>query len=207
MPQITIGAEFMRRLQEAVIYNPNNAFGYPNGSVSSATPQTSVPALNVTQRIAFQPLFSKVVSPHSTTQQTGTHREFSELRIMKGVMPTDFSTLTDVTSRSEDILLTYRYHPTVNDFIALNTGLIPSVISTILKAADASGTASWCWILTWVTIQTSSGTTVSAPIHQIIGDVGLPASGAALEISSTNIVAGANHDCVFRMTLPEVYNY
>lgn len=107
-------------------------------------------------------------------------------KIMKGTMPSDFSTLTSGTaSRSSDVLLTYSRSSAVNTFI-LDLTVNPIVCNTSFVNAIASGTATWFWNLAYNPQDSSNSIFV-----QFIGTVGLTGSGADLEMSDTNIISGS----------------
>ena len=115
------------------------------------------------------------------------NRAVPQIYLMKGVMPSDFSTLTSYSVRSSDVLVTY--DSGTSDIIIPATKN-PLVITTNLVTATASGTATWFW---WAVRQNNypGVLTVTAPIvHQIIGNVGLVGSGSDLEIADVNIIAG-----------------
>jgi hypothetical protein len=111
----------------------------------------------------------------------------SALRIMKGTIPSDFSTLTNgATSRSSDILI---------DFSTLGAGTSVMfsgctnangifTLNTNLTVAGASGTAEWFW---WVAYTSSTPTVL---YNQVFGTVGTIGSGADIEIPSVSIIAG-----------------
>lgn len=120
--------------------------------------------------------------------------QYSKLRIMKGTVPTDFSTLTNVnTSRSTDILIDYSYFHNGSNISSVNT-TNPVTLSSILVAASASGTATWFW---YVGTSSSTGAgnapPANTPNQQFIGTVGLTGSGADLEIDNVNIVSGSSY--------------
>ena len=103
------------------------------------------------------------------------------LYIMKGAVPTDFSTLTYNSSRNADILISYSR--TAGTFIIPDVTANPMICNTTFVSASASGTATWFWSQS----RNNSANTIN---HQFIGTVGLIGSGADLEMSDTNIVSG-----------------
>lgn len=109
-----------------------------------------------------------------------------KLRILKGTVPTDFSTLTSTTSRSSDTLVEFsRAWNITDEFIQnLPTNSTTFTLNTIPKTATASGTATWFW---WFAHDTYSTTIYN---QGILGTVGLLSSGADLEIPNVNIVSG-----------------
>jgi hypothetical protein len=120
------------------------------------------------------------------------------IRIMKGTVPTDFSTLTTPSSRSADIL--YQVYGSETSYWNLTTGVNPIVFNTYLKAATGTGTATWFWMLA----QNRYGTIA----NQLLGTVGLNGSGADLEIADVNIVSGTQYKIVdLKIQFPSVWTY
>jgi hypothetical protein len=120
---------------------------------------------------------------------------------MKGTVPTDFSTLTSLSSRSADTLVTFS-GPN-NDFSVSQSNVNPAVISTVYANATATGTVTWFWFVTklwW------SQTAVL--IHQVIGTVGLTGSGADLEMGATSIVTGQPYRVLnLRILFPSTWTF
>lgn len=80
-------------------------------------------------------------------------------------------------------------------------------VTTLLKSAYATGTATWfAWCYYWDNVTPpSTGGTI---IQRIIGTVGTIGSGADLEISSTSIVTGGQYRIYnLRIALPSSYTY
>lgn len=135
-----------------------------------------------------------------------------QICIMKGTVPTDFTSLINPNSRLSDILIRYTVSysgvPTMGDFVTSQFNVNPCNISTQYRAATASGTATWVW---WFVVPTSGGGTAVDTLglyHQIIGTVGLPLSGADLEIPTTNIVSGEQYRIMnLRVQFPTTWNY
>jgi hypothetical protein len=114
---------------------------------------------------------------------------------MKGSITTDFSDLTQVDSRSADVLLTLdpaKIVSTVGDRTA--------TISASHSAASASGTAAWFW---WYSpTDSSSSSTIE---FQLAGTIGT--SGADLVIGDTALVQGENYRLTnLIMKLPNSFN-
>jgi hypothetical protein len=109
----------------------------------------------------------------------------TEMYLMKGTVPADFSTLTAISARSADILVAFSVPN--GDFAPTQQNVNPAIISTVYSNAVASGTATWFW---WVTKPTYQYDNPNAIIHQIFGTVGVTGSGSDLEMGSTGIVTG-----------------
>lgn len=109
----------------------------------------------------------------------------ARMTLMKGAVPA-LSSLTSYTSRNADVLVEFVVRsgqmaptqPTVN----------PSVISTTYADATQAGTATWFW---WTVRPVYIGDSPNNIIHQIVGTVGLPGSGADLIMQNTNIDVGS----------------
>lgn len=100
-------------------------------------------------------------------------------------IPSDFSTLTSVTSRAADQLITFG-SGSLTDATFVNTCNVstnPAVINSLYRAASATGTATW---FRWLVYNG----TYSVVVHQAIGTVGISGSGADLELPNTNIITG-----------------
>ena len=141
----------------------------------------------------------------------------AQLIILKGTVPSDFSTLSVRTSRDSDRLVTFmREHDqpaavdipanSINDFSPSVTSTNPSVISTIYKSATLSGVATWFW---WqVIVGNGGGSWSTSMVHQIIGTVGLVGSGSDLEINDTNIILGEPYRVLnLRIQFPSSWAY
>lgn len=133
--------------------------------------------------------------------------------IMKGTVPTDFSTLTSFNARSADMLITFdptRFSSSsgTSAFSPTVAGANPANISTIYINASASGTATWFW---WFTTPLGSFNTFNnavVPYHQIVGTVGLSGSGADLTIPSVNIVTGSPYRIYnYRLQIPASWTF
>jgi hypothetical protein len=112
--------------------------------------------------------------------------------IMKGTVPTDFSTLTNFNVRAADVLITFDTTPAMsstgnNLFLPSQDAANPIIISTTYKNATASGVATWYW---WTVRKVFSLLDTDPFCHQIIGTIGIVGSGADLEISDVNLVSG-----------------
>jgi hypothetical protein len=133
--------------------------------------------------------------PGCGSNQVYQYKSLGVINIMKGTMPTDFTTLTGYSVRSADILATFDSTNSVAVQVRYNT-VGDTAIITGNAAATATGTATWFWLEArcgWPT--SGTGTVTVATLsnilnHQIIGSVGLANSGADLEISSVNVTSG-----------------
>jgi hypothetical protein len=155
-PAIDLSAGFMSGLP-ARIFRSDNATTYNNPAISGLLMQGQ----------------QSYGCPHS------------EMYLMKGTVPTDFSTLTAISARSADILVAYSVPN--GDFTPTQQNVNPAIISTVYSNAVASGTATWFW---WVTRPTYSFDNPDSIVHQIFGTVGVTGSGADLEMGSTSVQVG-----------------
>lgn len=117
----------------------------------------------------------------------------AELRIYKGVKPTNLSTeITGTGSRSSDLLILFNGW---NNGITLEIERTTRLTRYQPVVATATGTATWfLWHF--------------GGNRFVMGDIGLPGSGADLIIGSTSITSGESYDlsnCYFRM--PTIYTY
>ena len=117
------------------------------------------------------------------------------IKIMKGSITTDFSDLTQVDSRSSDVLLTLDPSKIVS-----TVGDRTATISASHTAATASGTAAWFW---WYS--PTDGSSSSTIEFQLAGTIGT--SGADLVIGDTALVQGENYRLTnLIMKLPNSFN-
>lgn len=107
------------------------------------------------------------------------------IKIMQGVVPTNFNTLPQTTSRDTDVLITYTIDDTTvfDTFSNFNTN--PLTIETTYQTASNTGTATWFW---WVVTEPEANSNIVG--HQIVGTIGNIGSGSDLEMLDPNIVAG-----------------
>ena len=130
------------------------------------------------------------------------------LMVLKGAVPTNFSTLTDLSVRSADVLMTF--YTTAGDFTPSIANVNPGIINTTYRASTAAGTATWFW---WVTRRLGDGaggvyTEYTTPINQMFGTVGVTGSAADLEIPDTNIVSGLPYRITnLRLNFPTTWTY
>jgi hypothetical protein len=121
-------------------------------------------------------------------------RDITVMYLLKGTIPTNFSTLTNINSRISDVLVVWQTSTSVDNFRAGGSSLLtnPMIISSVYKAATVSGTAEWFWLLSnpaYAETETPSAT----PYQQMFGTVGTIGSGADLEIASTDIITGKSY--------------
>lgn len=133
------------------------------------------------------------------------------ISIMKGTVPTDFSTLIDYTSRSADVLVQWAVttaasrYPSATFSTSSITNTNPANINTTFVSAVASGTATWFW---WITRGNGYFGASNQIFDQIIGTVGLPGTGNDLEIPSTSVTTGQLFRLIdLRMQISTSYSY
>jgi hypothetical protein len=125
-----------------------------------------------------------------------THLNDTEARIgfYKGTVPTDFSGLTTVNSRSADQLV-YTYTAT-NKWTVSGTSVI---LTTSFTAASASGVATWFF---WHNADPGDG------FPALVGTIGALGSGEDLELGNTTINSGAAYRVnQWALSLPVPYTY
>ena len=157
-----------------------------------ATMEYSPDMMNGIVNFLFNPIDFPCVYSDSYTPTTGVAGPFyanissgdvNGICIMQGTVPADFSTLTSVSARSADILM---YFDAQVDFGSPGYTNNRFTLSTPLKAATASGTATWFWSAC-AGLGATNATTIT---QQFFGTVGLGGSGADLTITDTAIVSG-----------------
>jgi len=145
----------------------------------------------------------------------GSFNEYGgRLAIMKGTVPTDFSTLVSYNSQSSNVLVVFDSSPItgggINNFIGTQSAVNPMVITTVYVNAIAAGTATWFW---WFTSQASGagiGSWINSdlPANQIVGTVGITGSGADLTIPSTTVSIGTPLRIVnYRLQIPSEWTF
>jgi hypothetical protein len=130
---------------------------------------------------------------------------YGALYIMKGTVPTNLSTITLFSQRSSDVLVSFAgggdFSPSHDTFWKN-----PGVISTNFKAASATGTATWFWIVSRTYYDPNNPN--NTIFQQMAGTVGTVGSNNDLEIPSTSISTGQLVRVVnLRFTLPTTYTY
>lgn len=159
--------------------------GYPTGIIGT-TPAT-------------RPLFNGYTGDNFAPNTGG-------IKIMKGIVPTDFSTLLLSTTRASDVLvnfLTGFYDASIpgirDNLTPSSTASNPIIISTNYISATSSGLGTWFWV------QQFDSTNL---LQQIIGTVGTVGSGADLEIPDTNIVSGNAYRILnLRLQFPTTWTF
>lgn len=122
------------------------------------------------------------------------------IQIFKGTMPLNFSGLTAYTSESANKLVEF----SVADgaFSPTQMWVKPVIITTLYRAAVASGQATWFRAGVLKAYYHPGGAA------QFMGTVGLIGSGADLEISDTNILIGSTYRVRnLRINFPSFWDY
>jgi len=142
----------------------------------------------------------RLIGAFTTGAVGGTNA--GELVIMAGTIPSSASGLTTTTA---PVGTTQLVSFNTSQLGASHSGSVLT-FSTPYVAATATNTASWFWYRTRAAVESGySGTTV---YHSIIGSIGLPGSGADLEVASTSVVSGnAYRINRLRFTLPTISTY
>lgn len=130
----------------------------------------------------LMPLFPYQYSELSTDSTVRPHGSW--IFICKGTVPTDFSELTSVESRSSDRLVTFSGRNSSEFITYSNFDDNPVTISTVYKQAEFAGIATWFRLVSGIESGWSSN------IRQIVGTIGSGGSGSDLEMSNVNIIAG-----------------
>lgn len=134
-----------------------------------------------------------IVSASPTTQPSflsGGTASTSLLIVYKGTIPTDFTSFTDRSTRSSDVLITFTLGATTTSYT--NVGLVNNARQYLIGkaltpvAATASGTASWFLLC-------RAGTTTLTDKAALMGTVGILGSGADYEIGNVNLVSGTSY--------------
>ncbi len=125
---------------------------------------------------------------------------YQYLRLMKGTVPTDFSGLTGLSSRSSDVLVQWE---TKDQTGWLNDGVKTFwMTGTDLVYATTGGTATWLW---WLSAHSNSATVH----HQAVFTVGTLGSGSDFELLNTTVISGNGYRLVNgpRVTMGTEWNY
>ena len=131
------------------------------------------------------------------------------LTIYKGVIES-FPSFTARSSRSADVLITFSLPSAGSAYIYLpndSSTHVRALIGRCLTstAASASGLASWFLVSRSLL---HSGTDSLTTQTGIVGTVGLPGTGADLEVAQTTITAGNYYRCNgFYINLPLSYTF
>jgi len=125
--------------------------------------------------------------------------QYGTIKLMKGAVPSNFTSLTSANSRSTDLLVTWTTDTTgftFNNPVTNDDGI--ARIDSAYSVASASGIATWFW---WYV--TDRPGTIAL---QLVGTVGT--SGTDLVIADTTIIAGANYRfIILKFDVPTVYTY
>lgn len=111
----------------------------------------------------------------------------TQLFIMKGVKPIDFTGLTKYEDRSADVLAQFSVNQ--SHFVMTKSGNV-ATISTTYNNASSSGLATWFWLITRQWNYYTGYYANTLLIHQTMGTIGLPGTSSDLELQDTNIVSG-----------------
>lgn len=154
------------------------------------------------QFIQSETTFAQIASNNDAVGGPLTaNMNYSNLRLMKGTVPTDFTGLTQYSSRSADVLVTWGVGDISNWSISGNT--ITGGYTNLVQAAQG-GVATWLW---W------SNSVIDSDLltygHQIVFTVGGTGSGADFELLNTTIISGNNYKIINgpRFSLATEYNY
>lgn len=147
----------------------------------------------------------------SHSQSTG--EVGARFAIMKGTVPTDFSTLTSYSVRSADMLVLYdnTSYTSVSgtNALAISQDTVnPMVISSIYINASQTGTATWFWWFTTPLSGTNTFNNAITPYNQIVGTVGITGSGADLTLPSVALVSGTPYRIFnYRLQIPTDWTF
>jgi len=108
------------------------------------------------------------------------------LKIMKGTIPTDFSTLTASTSRSTDVLVTIPLSSTAS--VVYQNNNIKIDTAGAYSSATQSGTASWFWLYSGAKDSSSLSFAVQS---QLIGTITGTGLGGDIELGVVDVVSGS----------------
>jgi hypothetical protein len=145
--------------------------------------------------------------------QQSTGEVGGRFAIMKGAVPTDFSTLTSYSVRMADTLVLFDSTPYTstsgtNAFAPTQQDVNPMIISTIYINATASGTATWYWWFTTPLSGSNIWNNTILPYNQIIGTVGVSGSGADLTLPSVAITSGNPYRIFnYRLQIPASWTF
>jgi hypothetical protein len=111
-----------------------------------------------------------------------------QLQVYKGVVPT-FATLTDLSSRASDLLITFLISGSACWF---NAGVVNNNRRLVLGIQGTPTSAAASGDATWFILYHGGGTTLTDR-SAMIGTVGTAGSGADLELGDSAIVAGVKY--------------
>lgn len=153
-------------------------------------------------------------SPWETSGFLNSRFYFSEIKIMKGTKPTDFTGFVDSTSYSSDTLVTfYGYQSGGSDLGTLHYTATanPFVMYSDYAEATGTGIATWFWSYTRFggTSNTGPNFTGTRLVRRaMIGTVGLVDAGEDLEFNDVNIIAGKLYRVInLKIQVPTTYTF
>jgi len=123
----------------------------------------------------------------------------SIMYILKGIIPSDFSTLISINAMLPNVLCKWQTMDSSGanlwNFSPSSVTSNPCIINTIYTDAVSAGTATWFWLFSVFNNGSCSylPNQTAAPLQQMFGTVGITGSGADLEIPDTNIVLGKKY--------------
>lgn len=132
-----------------------------------------------------------------------------QIRLMSGT-PASLPNITNENAVAAQVLCTFSAAGGLSsgDFVTSQVTTNPAIISTQYVNATATGTATWFW---WAVIPNQGSgyyNPAATPLHQIIGTVGAPGSGADLIMASTSVVAGQPYRIInLQLSIPTTWNY
>lgn len=132
----------------------------------------------------YQPNGNPAKAPLFGTSSSSTPGNMhSRLNIMKGVKPVDANTLIN-TVKLLDSLVVFSSDQNLIHWMDSVVNQNPANMVTPYVNAVETGLATWFWLVV------TDVTDPTVVLQQMIGTVGINGSGADLEISNVNIVAG-----------------
>lgn len=140
---------------------------------------TIILSSTITNRIVTNLLNGGIYSYPGINATTFGNGMSATLNIMKGVMPTDFSTLTSQSSRSTDNLVTI---PILGKGSVANSNTLRIDTGSSYVNPSQSGIASWFWIF----VTYSYTADIGGPF-QMIGSISTTGGGGDMQLADTNI--------------------
>jgi hypothetical protein len=124
------------------------------------------------------------------------------LNIYKGT-PATFPDFTDITTRSSDLLISFVLLSGTNvsfQILGIFDQKARFLISKCLTLTAATGSGTATWLLAFNDVAGGNLTNRGA----LLGSVGLPGSGADLQIPNIEIASGSNYQCAgFYINMPQ----
>lgn len=130
--------------------------------------------------------------------------------LMKGTVPTSFTELPNLNARIADALCLFSSGASGQhgDFAGTQENANPVTVSTIYKAAIASGEVTWFWWTVVPNLVSGLPNLAATLAHNAYGSVGLIGSGSDLEMPSTTLVAGQSYRVRnLRLLFPASWEY